>query len=103
VDISAFDYLQFLLALIFVLALIGGVAVLARRLGFGFSAPSRQGKTRRLSLIEAIPVDARRRLLLVRRDDTEHLILLGAASETLIESAITAPSCEIIDTEEDTP
>ena len=37
-------------------------------------------------------LDTRRRLVLVRRDDVEHLILLGAASETVIERNIKSPT-----------
>ena len=43
-------YLQFLLALVFVVALIGGLAVLARRVGLGGLAPA--GKQRRLAIVD---------------------------------------------------
>ena len=46
---------------------------------------------RRLALIEVLPVDAKRRLVLVRRDRVEHLILLGTTSDVVVESAITPP------------
>jgi len=36
-------------------------------------------------------VDAKRKLVLLRRDDTEHLILLGPNSDTLVEAGIDAP------------
>ena len=88
-DVEA--YFRFILALVFVLALIGVIALVARRLGFGYAAPKR-GKGRRLSVIEVATVDARRRLALLRRDDTEHLVLLGAGSELLIESGIRPPA-----------
>ena len=84
-------YLQFLLALVFVLGLIGLLALLARRMGFGYPAAALKGaKTRRLSVVEATPLDGRRRLVLIRRDDTEHLILMGPTNELLIESGIKA-------------
>ena len=47
---------------------------------------------RRLSIVEVAMLDTRRRLVLVRRDDVEHLILLGATSETVIERDIKEPS-----------
>ncbi len=82
-------YLRFLLALVFVLGLIGLVATLARRFGLGFPTAALKGsKNRRLSVVEVTPVDGRRRLVLVRRDNTEHLILLSPSSELLIESGI---------------
>ncbi len=83
--------LKFLLALVFVLGLIGLLATLARRMGLGFpTAALKKIKNRRLSVVEVTPVDGRRRLVLVRRDDTEHLILLGPSSELVIERGIPA-------------
>lgn len=83
------DYLRFALALVFVLGLIGGLVVLARRAGIGFPASAlKPGGTRRLSVVEATQVDSRRRLVLVRRDDVEHLLILSPTTETLIETGI---------------
>ncbi len=79
---------QAFLALVFVLALIGILVAAARKLGFGYPTTLRSTKDRRLGILEVLPVDARRRIVLVRRDDTEHLILLGATSETIIESPV---------------
>lgn len=88
-----FDYFKFLLALIFVLGLIGLAAVLLRYFGIGGAmrlGRRMRGEARRLEIIEVAAVDARRRLLLVRRDDREHLLLLGANSDLVIESGIPA-------------
>jgi flagellar protein FliO/FliZ len=85
---SLATYLQFALALIFVVALIGGLAVLARRVGWGGLAPA--GKERRLGIVEVLAVDNRRRLVLIRRDGTEHLVLLGPAGDTVVETAAVA-------------
>ncbi len=94
-------YLRFLLALVFVLGLIGLLAMAARRMGFGFPVGAIKGaRTRRLSVVEATSLDGRRRLVLVRRDNIEHLILMGPSSELLIESGIKAgpePSMPIED------
>jgi flagellar protein FliO/FliZ len=86
------DYLRFILALIFVIGLIGIFAALARRYGFGYRRPQIKGASRRLSLVEVMPVDTKRRLVLVRRDDTEHLILLGTTEDLLVEAGIEAQS-----------
>ena len=91
-----------LLALVFVLGLIGGITLLAKRFGFTprstLPKRSRRGiggqKTstgRRLAIVEVLPVDAKRRLVLIRRDNKEHLVILGADRELLIESGTTAP------------
>ncbi|TDH36048.1 hypothetical protein E2A64_12165 [Pseudohoeflea suaedae] len=52
----------------------------------------RGGKNRqpRLAVLDAAPVDTRRRLVLVRRDGVEHLILIGGPTDVVIESGITA-------------
>ncbi|NKB56801.1 MAG: hypothetical protein GKS00_10740 [Alphaproteobacteria bacterium] len=82
-------YLRFVLALVFVLGLIGLIGLLLRRYGASAMgmAPRRKGQGRRLQVVEVAAIDARRRLVLVKRDNREHLILLGASSETLIESS----------------
>jgi len=90
-DLGYADYFQFVLALVFVLALIAVLAVLARRFGFGYRTPARGKRERRLSVVEIMPLDPKRRVALIRRDDVEHLVLLGTGSELLIESNIPAP------------
>lgn len=42
----------------------------------------------RLQVLETTVVDARRRLLLIRRDEVEHLILIGGPADLVIESDI---------------
>lgn len=81
-------YLRFLLALLFVLGLIGGFAWLVRRFGFGGRMIPKGG--RRLSVLEVQPVDARHKLVLLRRDATDHLILIGPNQSLLVERSIPA-------------
>ena len=84
------DYLRFLIALVFVLALIALLAWLAKRYGVP-GAFSRPRSARRLSIVESLPIDARHRLILVRRDAVEHLVMLGAGGDSLIETGIAPP------------
>ena len=85
------EYLRFFLALGFVLVLIAILAALVRRSGLGDRlAVAKTTAGRRLDLIEVRPLDAKRKLVLLRRDDREHLILLGSGSDLLIESDIPA-------------
>ncbi|MDM7946205.1 MAG: flagellar biosynthetic protein FliO [Oceanibaculum nanhaiense] len=79
------SYLYAVLALVFVLALLGLFYLVMRRLGIGGALPRTRGE-RRLRLVEVLPVDAKRRLVLLRRDGREHLVLLGPESDLLIES-----------------
>ena len=44
----------------------------------------------RLAVVDYANVDGRRRLVLVRRDDTEHLIMTGGPVDVLIETGIVA-------------
>lgn len=94
--------LRGLLALFFVLGLIGAIAFLAKRFGFTPRATlpkaSTKGKrktSKRLGIVEVLPVDAKRRLIIVRRDSTEHLILLGTERDTVVETGIPAGHDEI--------
>ncbi|MFB9952584.1 flagellar biosynthesis protein FliO [Rhizobium puerariae] len=59
----------------------------------GRNGPSpfvRGGKNRqpRLQVLDAAAVDTRRRLVLVRRDNVEHLIMIGGPTDIVIESGI---------------
>ena len=48
----------------------------------------------RLGVIEQATVDSRRRLVLVRRDDVEHLIMTGGPVDVVIETGIKAHRSE---------
>jgi flagellar protein FliO/FliZ len=80
------DYGRFLAALLFVLGLIALTAWLARRFRLGPGAPA--GTGRRLAVLETLPLDARRKLVLIRRDATEHLLLLSPEGNRLVEDGI---------------
>ncbi len=71
------DYLKFLAALVFVLALIGALAYFARRHGLGGMVAPIRARDRRLFLIESLAIDPRHRLVLVRRDTVEYVLLIG--------------------------
>lgn len=43
---------------------------------------------KRLGVVEEIAIDGKRRLLLLRRDDIEHLVLTGGPVDLLIEAGI---------------
>jgi len=79
-------YLKFTLSLGLVLALFGAGVWAMKRYLPGLRIGVRAG--RRLSVVEVLMLDTRRRIVLVRRDDVEHLILLGATTETVIERGI---------------
>ncbi len=78
---------RFVIALVFVLGLIGVLAIVAKRAGLSPRATRpTPGAKKRLSIVEVMAVDAKRRLVLIRRDDREHLVLLGVDRDLVIES-----------------
>ena len=81
---------RFIVAFVLVLALIGLTAWLIRQ--FGSARASKSGGTRnrmpRLAVLDTAIVDARRRLVLIRRDNVEHLILIGGPTDVVVEENI---------------
>jgi flagellar protein FliO/FliZ len=57
----------------------------------------------RLAVTEQASVDSRRKLVLVRRDDVEHLIMTGGPVDVVIETGIRAPRVQLEETEENAP
>ena len=60
---------------------------------FGRERPTnagRRGRQARLTVVDAANVDGRRKLVLIRRDNLEHLVLIGGPSDVLIEPNIAA-------------
>jgi hypothetical protein len=51
----------------------------------------------RLGVVEQASVDSRRRLLLIRRDDVEHLIMTGGPVDVVIENGIKAPESDTVE------
>lgn len=90
---STIDFTQIALAF-------GGLLVLLGLFWYGMrtlSGSSRFGKWRpgqRIGVVDTAQVDGSRRLILVRRDDIEHLLLLGSDGDLVIENGIPAPRTE---------
>jgi len=85
--------LRILVAVFLVLALIGVLAWLVR--GFRSErtgAASRGARQPRLAVIDAAAVDGRRRLVLIRRDNAEHLLMIGGPTDIVVEPNIVRAS-----------
>ena len=101
--LSLVEPLKYVGLLIFVLLLFLVCVLLVRRFGpSGLSATSAtRGRQPRLAVIEFAPVgDGRRRLMLIRRDNVEHLVMTGGPTDVVIESSIvravpSAPAREV--------
>lgn len=82
-----------------ILALIALVVVLVairivRSFTFGTFVAGGRNRRARLAVMDATAVDNQRRLVLVRRDDVEHLILIGGPSDVVVEQNIGMPVAE---------
>jgi flagellar protein FliO/FliZ len=79
-------YIRFILVLIFVLGLVFALGWVLKRSGISGSAVA--GKGRRLGVVETAFLGPKHRLVLVRRDGVEHLVLIGPTSSEVVESGI---------------
>jgi flagellar biogenesis protein FliO len=90
---------RFIIAFVVVLVLIAVTAWLVRRFGSGaLASAGGRGRQPRLAVIDAATVDARRKLILVRRDNVEHLLMIGGPSDVVIEPNIVRASTAARDT-----
>jgi flagellar protein FliO/FliZ len=81
------NYIQALVALVAVLGLITAFAWGARRMGWG-GVRGAMRRDRRLAISEVLAIDNRRRLVLIKRDSVEHLLLIGGGDDIVVERAI---------------
>jgi len=82
------DLVRLILALALVVALMGGLAFVLKQLGLAGALPSKPAEAKRLKVLERLTLDTRRQLVLIERDSTQHLVILGAAGETVVECDI---------------
>ena len=82
------DIGRFVFAFLFVIALIGGLGVFLKRYTKFQAMLGVKEEGARLAVIEVRYLDPKRKLLLVRRDDREHLLLLADGRELVIETNI---------------
>ncbi len=68
------------------IALVAFVALIFISRSFGRRSRGRKGV--RLGIVEYCEIDQTRRLVLLRRDDVEHLILIGGNQDVLVEGSI---------------
>jgi flagellar protein FliO/FliZ len=86
------DIARYFGALLLVLALVGAAGIAARR--FGLPGVAHAQADKRLAVIESLMLGPRQRLLIVRRDNVEHLVLSGPDGATVIESGIAAKAAD---------
>src|SRR5262249_16758611 len=73
---------------LFVIVVLGLLALafwLLRRSGGGrLGGGATRGRQPRLAVIDQATVDSRRRLVLIRRDNVEHLLIIGGPSDAVV-------------------
>ncbi|MBL4616870.1 MAG: flagellar biosynthetic protein FliO [Robiginitomaculum sp.] len=79
------DPVRMILGLLFTIGLLLVLWVGIRRFAPGMVQAIPKGQ-KRLKIIEALQLDTKRRLIVIKDGETEHLILLGGATETVLES-----------------
>src|SRR5262245_17812447 len=77
---------------LFVIVVLGLLALafwLLRRFGGGrLGGGATRGRQSRLAVIDQATVDSRRHLVLIRRDNVEHLLIIGGPSDVVVEQSI---------------
>ncbi len=75
--------------------ILGGIFVvlsIIRRFSGGTFVSNGRTRQPRLSVMDAAAVDSRRKLVLIRRDDVEHLLLIGGPTDVVVEQNIVLES-----------
>jgi len=84
------DTTRFILAFFFVIGLIGILAFVLKRYGSAQKIFGMKEDGGRIQVLEVRWLDPRRRVVLLRRDNVEHLLLLADGREVVIESGVVA-------------
>lgn len=93
------DYASYVASLFFIICLIMGVAVVARRMGYGNGRITSKlalsltkgkifnhGLDKRLLINEVMALDQKRRVVLIQKDNREFCLLLGINNDLLLDS-----------------
>jgi flagellar protein FliO/FliZ len=85
-DLSTIGQLVVAFVVVFILIFLAFWAL--RRFGGTRIGGASRGRQPRLAVIDAAAVDGRRRLVLIRRDNVEHLVMIGGPTDVVIEQNI---------------
>ncbi|MHC5230347.1 flagellar biosynthetic protein FliO [Brucella sp. LJL56] len=89
---SAANIVGFILIFAIILGGIFVVLSIIRRFSSGTFVSNGRTRQPRLSVMDAAAVDSRRKLVLIRRDDVEHLLLIGGPTDVVVEQNIVMES-----------
>ena len=85
---SAANIVGFILVFAIILGGIFVVLSIIRRFSSATFTSSTRARQPRLSVMDAAAVDGKRKLVLIRRDDVEHLLLIGGPTDVVVEQNI---------------
>jgi flagellar biogenesis protein FliO len=86
-EIADFSWVRVIVAFLVVLALMAGLAAALRYVSArGLTFRPKGSPERRMKVVESLALDARRRCVIVRCDEREHLLLLGNQDDIVIET-----------------
>jgi len=86
------NWTQYLLAMVVLIGLLGGLGLIALAVQRGWLFNQLTGLTglrpaeRRMRVTETLVIDPRRRVVIVRIDDEEQVLLLGSQDETVLKT-----------------
>ncbi|WP_426221106.1 hypothetical protein [Methylobacterium sp. NFXW15] len=83
--------IQYLVIFAIIFSALAAIVLVVRRLtGSGGALPGRSGRARqpRLGIVDVYELDRARQLILLRRDNVEHLLLVGGPNDVVVERNI---------------
>lgn len=83
------QYIQLGLALVFVLALMGLLSFVLKKVNYAQSGM--MGKNNRIQIVEQRMIDSKHKVAIVRCDDKDHLVMMGQNGNTVIKADMTIP------------
>jgi flagellar protein FliO/FliZ len=89
---------NFVIAFVVVLLLIGAATWLVRRFGATRLDAAARSRQPRLAVVDAAAVDGRRKLVIIRRDNVEHLLMIGGPTDVVVETNIVRAAISARDT-----
>ncbi|MFY9288133.1 MAG: flagellar biosynthetic protein FliO [Alphaproteobacteria bacterium] len=84
-DPESISWVRILIAFVVVFGLIAALGYVLKYMSLrGMRLPGTAGPARRLELVESMALDVRRRLVIIRCDGQEHLLLLGLNQDIVV-------------------
>jgi hypothetical protein len=86
------DAVKFIIVFLVILCILVP-PLLWRRFNVGsLGASAQRGRQARLAVVDTAAVDVRRKLILIKRDNVEHLLMIGGPADIVVESGIVRTS-----------